>query len=126
MRGEQAQRLVESSLPLVEPNSIIWGDWEQYTPFKYYQLINGWRTDVTVRNSLDRWPEKVIAARAAGQPIYFTRKPTDLLGTPYLTMVGPMIHLQTAPQFEAPANLTPVNANFEDELELLAIAPNLA
>ncbi len=119
LRGDQAQRLVESSLPLVESNSIIWGDWEQYTPFKYYQLINGWRTDVTVRNPLDRWPEKVAAARAAGQPIYFTRKPTDLLGTPYLTMVGPLIYLQTAPQFQAPANLTLVNANFEDELELI-------
>jgi hypothetical protein len=44
LRGTQAQRFVESSLPQVEPNSIIWGDWEQYTPLKYYQLINGWRT----------------------------------------------------------------------------------
>ncbi|MCK6626702.1 MAG: DUF2723 domain-containing protein [Anaerolineae bacterium] len=119
VRGTQAQRLVESSLPLVEPNSIIWGDWEQYTPFKYYQLINGWRSDVTVRNPLDRWPEKVAMAHAAGQPVYFTRKPTDLIGTPYLTMVGPLIYLQTAPQFQTPANLTLVNANFEDELELI-------
>jgi hypothetical protein len=119
LRGGQAQRLVESSLPYVEPNSIIWGDWEQYTSFKYYQLINGWRPDVTIRNPLDRWPEKVAAAHAAGQPIYFSRKPTDLIGTPYLTMVGPLIYLQTAPQFEAPANLIPLNANFEDELELI-------
>ncbi|MCQ3972157.1 MAG: hypothetical protein DPW09_01780 [Anaerolineae bacterium] len=119
VRGTQGQRLVESSLSLVEPNSIIWGDWEQYTPFKYYQLINGWRSDVTVRNPLDRWPEKVAMAHAAGQPVYFTRKPTDLIGTPYLTMVGPLIYLQTAPQFQTPANLTLVNANFEDELELI-------
>ncbi len=119
LRGTQAQRLVESSLPYVEPNSMIWGDWEQYTPFKYYQLINGWRPDVTVRNPLDRWPEKVAAARAAGQPVYFTRKPTDLIGIPYLTMIGPLIYLQTEPQFDAPANLISLNANFEDELELI-------
>jgi hypothetical protein len=119
LRGRQAERLVESSLPYVELNSIIWGDWEQYTPFKYYQLINGWRLDVTVRNPLDRWPEKVAAARAASQPVYFTRKPTDLIGTPYLTMVGPLIYLQTAPNFEAPTDLNPLNANFEDELELI-------
>jgi hypothetical protein len=119
LRGSQAQRLVESSLPFVEPNSIIWGDWEQYTPLKYYQLINGWRPDVTVRNPLDRWPEKVAAAHAADQPVYFTRKPTDLIGTPYLTMIGPLIYLQTTPQFQAPSNLIPLNANFEDELELI-------
>ncbi len=119
LRGTQAERMVESSLPLVKPNSIIWGDWEQYTPLKYYQLINGWRTDVTVRNPLDRWPEKVAIAHAAGQPVYFTRKPTDLIGTPYLTMLGPLIYLQTAPQFATPANLILLNANFEDELELI-------
>ncbi len=119
LRGSQAQRLVESSLPFVEPNSIIWGDWEQYTPLKYYQLINGWRPDVTVRNPLDRWPEKVAAAHAAGQPVYFTRKPTDLIGTPYLTMLGPLIYLQTTPQLQAPSHLSPLNASFEDELELI-------
>jgi hypothetical protein len=119
LRGSQAQRLVESSLPFVEPNSIIWGDWEQYTPLKYYQLINGWRPDVTVRNPLDRWPEKVAAAHAVGRPVYFTRKPTDLIGTPYLTMLGPLIYLQTTPQFQAPSNLIPLNANFENELELI-------
>jgi len=119
LRGTQAERFVESSLPYVEPHSIIWGDWEQYTPLKYYQLIYGWRTDVTIRNPLDRWPEKVAAAHAANQPVYFTRKPTDLIGTPYLTMVGPLIYLQAAPQFEVPSQLIPLNANFEDELELI-------
>lgn len=119
LRGTQAQRFVESSLPHVEPNSIIWGDWEQYTPFKYYQLVQGVRPDVTVRNPLDRWPEKVAAARAQNQPVYFTRKPADLIGTPYLSMVGPLIHLQKEPNFEAPADVTPVNANFEDELMLI-------
>lgn len=119
LRGSQAQRFVESSLPFVEPNSIIWGDWEQYTPLKYYQLIQGWRPDVTVRNPLDRWPEKVAAARAAGQQVYFTRKPADLIGTPYLTMVGPLIYLQTTPQFQARSDLILLNANFEGELELI-------
>jgi hypothetical protein len=119
LRGRQAERFVESSLPYVASNSIIWGDWEQYTPLKYYQLINGWRTDVTVRNPLDRWPEKVAAAQAAGQPVYFTRKPTDLIGTPYLTMAGPLIYLQTSPQTQAPTDITSLNANFEDELELI-------
>ena len=100
LRGTQAQRFVEGSLPQVEANSIIWGDWEQYTPFKYYQLIDGLRPDVTVRNPLDRWPEKVAAARAAGQEIYFTRKTIDLIGTPYLSMVGPLIHVRREPAFE--------------------------
>jgi hypothetical protein len=119
LRGTQAQRFVESSLPEVEPNSIIWGDWEQYTPFKYYQLIDGVRPDVTVRNPLDRWPEKVAAARAAGQEIYFTRKTTDLIGTPHLSMTGPLIHLRAGPGYEMPDDLTPLKADFEGELELI-------
>lgn len=119
LRGRQGARLVESSLPDVEPNSIIWGDWEQYTPYKYYQLIEGWRLDVTIRNPLDRWPEKVAAAREAGRPIYFTRKPADLVGTPFLSMVGPLIQLRTEPNFEPPPDLTRLDANFEGELELL-------
>jgi hypothetical protein len=119
LRGQQAERMVETSLPYVEPASIIWGDWEQYTPLKYDQLINGRRSDVTVRNPLDRWPEKVAAAQAGGRPVYFTRKPTDLIGRPYLTMAGPLIYLQTAPRFDTPPNLTLLAANFEDELELI-------
>jgi hypothetical protein len=82
-------------------------------------LINSLRPDVTARNPLDRWPEKVTAARAAGQPIYFTRKPADLIGAPYLTMAGPLIWLQTGPTFEAPADIIQLNANFENELELI-------
>ncbi|MCP4362640.1 MAG: hypothetical protein GY796_31945, partial [Chloroflexi bacterium] len=71
LRGTQAQRFVESSLPYVAQNSIIWGDWEQYTPIKYYQFINNLRRDVTPRNPLNNWPEKVAVAHASGQPIYF-------------------------------------------------------
>jgi hypothetical protein len=119
LRGTQAERFVESSLPLVEPDSIIWGDWEQYTPIRYYQLIHGIRTDVTVSNPLNEWPQKVAKAHAAGQPVYFARKPTDLIGTPNLSMVGPLIRVGAAPEFEAPAGITPLDINFEDELELI-------
>ena len=119
LRGTQAQRFVDSSLPYVEPNSIIWGDWEQYTPFKYYQLVLGQRPDVTVRNPLDRWPEKVAQARAEARPIYFTRKPADLIGTPHLSMVGPLIQLNEAPILTPPADILPLNANFENQLELI-------
>ncbi|HEX9922437.1 MAG TPA: DUF2723 domain-containing protein, partial [Anaerolineae bacterium] len=119
LRGTQAQRFVESSLPYLEPGSLILGDWEQYPPFKYYQLINGVRPDITPRLPLDRWPEQVAAARAAGQPVYFARKTTDLIGTPYLSMAGPLIHLQTAPSFEVPQDINLLNANFENELELI-------
>lgn len=119
LRGSQAQRLVESSLPYVKPESLIYGDWEQYTPYRYYQLVAGLRPDVVVRLPLDKWPEKVAAAHAAGHPVYFSRKPTDLIGTPYLTMVGPLIHLQTGPDFTTPSDIHRLQANFENELELV-------
>jgi hypothetical protein len=85
----------------------------------YYQLINGERTDIVPRLPLDRWPEQVAKARAAGQPVYFIRPTSDLIGTPYLSMAGPLIYLGTAPNFTAPMDIIPVNANFENELELI-------
>ncbi len=119
LRGAQAQRLVEASLPQVAPNSIIWADWEQYTPLRYYQFIEGLRPDVTVRNPLNNWPEKVAAARRRGQEVYLARKTTDLIGALHLSMVGPLIHVQAGPRFDPPAGLIPLNADFEGELELL-------
>ncbi len=119
LRGTQAQRFVESSLPYVKPDSIIWADWEQYTPIRYYQFMNNLRNDVTPRNPLNNWPEKVAVAHKSGQPIYFARKPADLIGTPYLSMVGSLIYIGTQPQFEVPPDITPLEVNFEDELELI-------
>ncbi|MBN1992137.1 MAG: DUF2723 domain-containing protein [Anaerolineae bacterium] len=119
LRGTQAERLVENSMPYVKPGSLILGDWEQYTPFMYYQLINGWRPDVEPRLPLNRWPQQVAGARAKGQEVYFARKTTDLIGTPYLSMVGPLIYLGTAPNFDLPAGIMPLQANFENQLELM-------
>jgi hypothetical protein len=125
LRGAQAQRFVESSLPYLAPDSLILTDWEQYTPFKYYQLINGWRPDVVPRLPLDRWPEQVAAAHAAGQPVYLARKTTDLIGTPYLSMAGPLIHLGLAPHREIPADIIRLEASFENELELIGYRAEL-
>jgi hypothetical protein len=119
LRGTQAQRLVESSLPAVEPHSLILGDWEQYTPFVYYQLVEGLRPDVTVRLPLDRWQAQAATAQAAGHPVYLARKPPDLLGRPYLSMVGPLVFLGAEPQGDAPPGIIPLGADFEGELELI-------
>jgi hypothetical protein len=119
LRGTQARRFVESSLSHVEPDSLILGDWEQFTPMVYYKLINGQRSDITPRIPLDRWPEQVTAAHARGQPVYFMRKTPDLVGTPYLSMVGALIHLRSTPLTEPPANIILLQANLEDELELV-------
>jgi len=119
LRGDQAQRFVDSSLPYVASNAIIWADWEQYTPFKYYRFMNNARPDVTVQNPVNEWPRKVAAAHAQNQPVYLARKTTDLIGTPYLTMAGPLIQVQAAPQFTTPTDITPLTVNFENELELL-------
>ena len=62
----------------------------------------------------------MAAARTVGQPIYFSRKPTDLIGTPYLSMAGPLIFLGSEPSFDLPPDLTPLQATFEDQLELLS------
>lgn len=125
LRGTQAQRYVEAGLPYVAPNSLILGDWEQYTPVKYYQLIHGQRTDVEPRLPLDNWPEKVAEAHAQGRAVYFARKTNDLIGRPYLSMAGPLIRLGAEPDFEIPDDLTLTYANFEDELELIGYRANV-
>ncbi|MDM8528155.1 DUF2723 domain-containing protein [Anaerolineales bacterium HSG24] len=125
LRGAQAQRFVDSSLPHVDPNSFILGDWEQFTPLMYARLIDGQRQDVTPRIPLDNWPSQIEAARERGQPTYLMRKTADLIGTPHLSMVGPLIHLQTEPQFEPPADISPLHANLEDELELIGYQLNI-
>ncbi|MDM8519100.1 DUF2723 domain-containing protein [Anaerolineales bacterium HSG6] len=119
LRGAQAQRFVDSTLPYVEPNSFILGDWEQFTPLMYAQLIDGQRPDVTPRIPLDNWPSQIETARERDQPTYLMRKTADLIGTPYLSMVGPLIHLQTEPNLETPTDITMLQANLEDELELI-------
>ena len=126
LRGAQAQRFVDSSLPYVEPNSFLLGDWEQFTPLMYAQLIDGQRLDVTPRIPLDNWPSQIEAARERGQPTYLMRKTADLIGTPHLSMVGPLIYLQMEPQFEPPPDITPLHANLEDELELVGYRFNIA
>lgn len=119
LRGTQAERFVASSLPKVEPHSLLLGDWEQYTPMMYYRLIDGLRPDVEPRLPLDNWPDQVAAAQARNQPVYFMRKTDDLIGWPHLSMVGPLIHLQTEPNFDRPTTITLLEANLEDELELI-------
>ncbi|MCB0167582.1 MAG: hypothetical protein KDI79_25360, partial [Anaerolineae bacterium] len=46
-------------------------------------------------------------------------KPADLIGTPHLSMVGPLIQLNEAPIFTSPADVIPLNADFENELDLI-------
>ncbi|MEM7344072.1 MAG: DUF2723 domain-containing protein [Chloroflexota bacterium] len=125
LRGAQAERFVESSLPYLEQNSLLLGDWEQYTPFRYSQLIEGKRLDLIPRLPLDRWPEQVAQIRTEGRPVYLMRKTNDLIGTPYLSMAGPLVHLGTAPNRTIPESITQLNANFEDELELIGYRANL-
>jgi len=119
LRGEQADRFALSSLPFVDPASIILCDWEQATPLLYYQLIEGLRPDVTILWPLSDWEEWVEKARQEGRSIYVARQFPPLAGRKYLTNLGPLVELQEAPSEEPPLAITVVGADLEGEVELV-------
>ena len=65
MSGEQATRLARAGLSGVAADALIVGDWEQMTPFRYFQLVEGLRPDVETVYPVGRLDE----ARAARRPV---------------------------------------------------------
>jgi len=114
-RGYLAQRFAVNSLMAIEPGSIIAADWEQATPLWYYQLVEGWRPDVTVIHPIERWSE----ALATGRPTHITR-PLPTLDKRYpVTMIGPLFKVMETPESHPPANIIPAEINWEDQIELV-------
>lgn len=112
--GYLAQRFATSSLEAVEPGSIIVCDWEQSTPLWYLQQAEGQRPDISVFYPIERWQE----ALATGRPVYLARTLPGV-GEPYhLSTAGPLVKVSTTPATQLPANATPAELNWEDEIEL--------
>jgi hypothetical protein len=117
-RGDQARRLAESGLAQVAPEAIIVGDWEQATPLRYSQWVEGQRPDVEVVYPLERLEE----AAASGRPLYVTRNHPGLVDRWYPSAAGPLIALQPEPASEMPSAAHPLGIRLGDAFELAGFA----
>jgi hypothetical protein len=109
-QGQQARRLAEAGLPGVAPG----GDWEQVTPLRYYQWVEGLRPDVEVLYPLGRLEE----AAAAGRPLYVARTQPGLADRWHPSASGPLIALHEEPVFELPPEALAVGIQLGKAFEL--------
>ena len=112
--GEQGQRLGGLSLPRLAPQPIVVGDWEQATIFWYFQLVEGYRPDMTVVYPIDRLRE----AEATGRPVYLARALPGIGLHHHLTMAGPLIALLPAADATVPADALATDIVFSHPLAL--------
>ncbi len=125
--GLLPRRLVMASLPYLEDNAVVFGDWEQATPFWYAQQVEGLKPGVDVMYGVDSIAE--MEKLAAGRPLYLARAVPDT-GSRRFASVGPLIKLvqdpapgqSTAPS-GAPTALRPLNLVLGSEIALLGYVP---
>ena len=121
LRGEQAGRMVDLSLPHLADGSVLIGDWEQLTPFWYAQLVDGSVSDLVFHYPLGAgWQAWVNEARQAGQRVFLARRADGADSLGFLSAAGPLVELRTAPATAAPDSATPQNTTFGDQLNLQA------
>jgi hypothetical protein len=91
-------------------------DWEQATILWYFQLVEGYRPDMSVIYPVERLDE----ALAMGRPVYLSRTLAGIGDRYPLTMAGPLIALLPAPEKVVPPDAISANLVFSDTLELAA------
>ncbi|MCL4535849.1 MAG: DUF2723 domain-containing protein [Bacteroidetes bacterium] len=115
-RGTAAQRLVLSSLPYMEPEALVVGNWEQATPFWYYQYAEGLSPSVGVSYALDDLDR--MLAESPDRPVYLALASPKASGK-RLTMLGPLVKIVSRPSTAPPADIAPPAASLEGGLRLL-------
>jgi hypothetical protein len=116
--GDQARRLAEAGLSQVASHGIVVGDWEQVTPLRYYQWVEGLRPDVQVLYPLDRLEETA----AEGRPLYLARTYPGLADRWHPSAGGPLIALQPEPVYDLPADVSPLGIRLGEAFELAGFA----
>jgi len=117
-QGQQARRLAELGLAQVAPNAIIVGDWEQATPLRYSQWVEGLRPDVEVVYPVLRLEEMA----ASGRPLYIARNHPGLADRWHPSADGPLIALRSEPTSDLPDGAVPLGIRMGDAFELAGFA----
>ncbi len=118
MWGEQAARLARAGLTAVAADAVIVGDWEQMTPFRYLQLVEGFRTDVQTVYPVGRLEE----AAAIGRPLYVARSMPGLSDRWHPSGEGPLIALERDPMGELPSGISTLGVELGGVFELAGYA----
>ena len=120
LRGEQAVRLLHNSLPGLPDGSMLIGDWEQLTPFWYAELVDKSAGNLAFHYPFGAdWRQWLGEAQQAGQPVFLTRRDDRVIGQRFLSSVGPLVQVRTAPDDAASGGAQPLAARFGDELALV-------
>lgn len=117
-QGEQARRLAEAGLSHVAPDGIVVGDWEQATPMRYYQWVEGLQPDVQVLYPVDRLEE----AAATGRPLYLARTHSGLAERWHPSASGPLIALHPEPVFDLSTDASTLGIRLGETFELAGFA----
>lgn len=117
-QGEQARRLAEDGLSGVAPDGIVAGDWEQVTPLRYYQLVEGLQPEVLVIYPV----EQLAEVEASGRPLYLARTYPGLAERWHPSASGPLIALQPEPTYELPTDVPLLGIQLGEAFELAAFA----
>ncbi|MDP2953828.1 MAG: hypothetical protein Q8O76_11000, partial [Chloroflexota bacterium] len=116
LRGEGAEAFALATLKWAEEGALIAADWEQTTPLRYYQLVEGKRPDLRVSWPITGWRESLAQARSQGRKLYLARALPELVGVRYLTNAGPLVEVREGPELPLPTALTPAQVQLEDKL----------
>ena len=116
--GEQARRLAEDGLSSIASNGIILGDWEQITPLRYFQLIEGLQPDAELIYPIER----VSEIEASDRPLYLARTYPGLADRWHPTASGPLIALQPEPMYDLPPGMTPLGIQLGEAFDLAGFA----
>jgi hypothetical protein len=121
-RGEQAGRLALMGLQEMALGGTVVGDWEQVTPLRYYQWVEGWRPDVEILYPIARLEE----ASVTGRPLYVARTYPGLADRWHPSASGPLIALQSEPEFDLPSDASPLDIGLDGLFELAGVTPGTA
>jgi hypothetical protein len=116
--GGQADRMA-AALKLVQPRSLVVGDWEQATPLWYAQQVERVCLDCLIQSGMPDLIGHAVRATAEGRPLHVARTLNQAADWSHPTAIGPLVHLAAAPETEPPGDLMPLNLTFDDGVQLL-------
>lgn len=114
--GYRGRRLGMTSLPYIEPDAIIVGEWEQITIYWYLQRVERINPGVQIEYPLSELGR--VLATAGERPVYAAARTEDLFGQ-RLTMVGSLVRVLKQSETAAPsADVARQDSNFGDQISL--------
>jgi hypothetical protein len=113
------------SLPIPE-NAALLVDSEKIAPLYYLQITENLRPDLSIMVLGDEalYRQELDRRVNAGQPVYLARFLPNL---PYrMRSLGSLVEISREPSSVAPPIGTPINASFDDQIELLGMTEQVS